>query len=204
MRILVTAFDPFGGDSANVSEMVLNALPDKVGEVIIDKLLVNTIYIECGKKAFAEAVKNGDCAVLAMGQAGGRNGVSMEAVAINYALASIADNNGLTLRGEKLYNEEKSAYFSTLPVKEIVEAIEKKGFKSFLSCSAGGFVCNSMLYTLLMLAEKEEKDIRCGFMHLPYADVQNKDGFSMTIDELVESVIEAVRVIESNIERNNV
>lgn len=195
MNILVTAFDPFGGDDTNSSEIVLNLLPEKIENAIINKMVVPTVYIECGKAAYDEAVKNDCDVIIALGQAGGSEAIRVETVGINYALANLADNRGRTIYGEKLFPEGEGAYFSNLPVKSIEKNIASLGFKCNLSVSAGGFVCNSMLYTLLKKANEEKKNIKCGFIHLPYCESQKKAGFSMKESDIALCVTKAIETV---------
>ncbi len=198
MRILVTAFDPFGGDDTNSSLMVLNALKDKIGDVDITKLEIPTVYGDCAVKAWEKAKEIKADAILSLGQAGGRTKVSVEAIGINFACADLADNNGVKKDGEKLFDVGENALFSTLPVKEMAKTAE-----GYVSVSAGGFVCNSLLYTLLKNAKEENENIKAGFVHLPYAKTQGKEGFSMSLEKMVECVELMIGVIESNSERND-
>ncbi len=204
MKILVTAFDPFGGDDTNSSELVLNLLPDEIENVIIKKMVVPTVYKECAFTAFNEAVKENCDVIISLGQAGGRDHIAVETVAVNYALANLGDNRGTVLNGEKLFDNGENAYFATIPVKEIVSSVRNLGFNANLSISAGGFVCNSMLYTLLKNVDEAKMDIKCGFIHLPYLESQGKSGFCMKDEDVAICVKEALNtVIKYNVERNN-
>ncbi|MGM9551966.1 MAG: pyroglutamyl-peptidase I [Clostridia bacterium] len=204
MRFLITAFDPFGGEDTNSSEIVLNLLPQKVEDVIIDKKVVPTVYNECGNIAFDMAVQNGDCCIIALGQAGKRKEISVEAVGINYALAKMPDNKGRVIYGDKLYKDGKTAYFSTLPVKCIADCIADANFPCQVSSFAGGFVCNSLLYTVLKRADEEKRDIRCVFIHLPYAEDNGNGDFFIKKEDLAFCITEAVKCIRKFIiERNN-
>ncbi len=204
MRFLVTAFDPFGGEDTNSSEIVLNLLPQRVEDVIIDKKVVPTVYKECARIAFDYAVENGDDCIIMLGQAGGRKEISVENVGINYALAQMPDNNGNVLLGEKLFEDGKAAYFSTLPVKSIVQSINAIGYPCGESAFAGAFVCNSMLYTVLRRAEMEKKNIKAVFIHLPYCMDKGSSNFFIEKEKLGLCVTEAIKCIRKFIvERNN-
>lgn len=203
-NILITAFDPFGTDETNSSEIVLNLLPQMVDGVIINKMVVPTVYKDCADLAYERAVQSDSFAVIALGQAGRSESIRIETVGINYALAELRDNKGSVLYGERLFENGENAYFSNLPVKMMAESISKIGFASTLSCSAGGFVCNSMLYTLLKKIHENNKSIMCGFIHLPYADIQGKDCFSMKGEDMAQCVTEAIKtVIKYNCERKH-
>lgn len=204
MRILVTAFDPFGGDETNSSLIVLNALNDKIGDIEIDKLMLPTVYGKCAKLAWEKAMEQGDCAIVSLGQAGGRNGISIEAIGINYASASLGDNEGKVIEGEKLFSNGENAYFSTLPVKEIVTALKKRDMDAYISASAGGFVCNSLLYTLLKKADENNLSIPIGFVHLPYEASQRKESFSLKAEDMAAAIEEIITVTGKYIESERI
>lgn len=115
-------------------------------------------------------------AVLCVGQAEGRVGLSMEAVAINLKDALTPDNAGVCYSGEPVVPGGSAAYFATLPVKRIAAAIRRAGVPSRVSYTAGTYVCNCLMYQLLSLAETQYSGILGGFLHLPYACEQQLDG----------------------------
>lgn len=194
-KILVTAFDPFGGDDTNASMKVLEALPDEINDIKIEKLTVPTVYSICAERAWQEAKAKDVSAILAMGQAGGRDAITPEKKALNKADAAIADNRGVILNGVKLEEGGKDEYFSTLPVEKMSEAARCAGYPSYVSMSAGLFVCNSMLYGLLKRAEDENSSVRCAFLHLPFAKEQGKDAFSMEAGDMARCVEEIIKSI---------
>ena len=198
MKILVTAFDPFGGIDTNSSMMVLEKLSQEVDGIELKKLIIPTVYTECARIAWDEAVSFGADAILSLGQAGGRGCITVEVIGINYAHAKIEDNAGVKMTGEKLFENGEAALFSTLPVREMVEAVNKIGFEADLSVSAGGFVCNSLLYTLLKNAKESGKDIAVGFVHLPFEISQGKDSFSMKKEDMCLCVEEMIKTIKNS------
>lgn len=198
MKILVTAFDPFGGMDTNSSMMVLEMLKDRVDDVEIKKLIIPTVYTESAHVAWEEAVRENVDAVLSLGMAGGRGCITVEVIGINYAHAKIGDNQGVKRCGEKLFEDGEAALFSTLPVKDMVESVKRCGFEADLSVSAGGFVCNSLLYTLLKNAKNEKKSIRVGFVHLPYEVSQGKESFSMKAEDMALCVEEMIKAIKNS------
>lgn len=195
MRVLVTAFNPFGKLDTNSSMMVLDKMKDTIDSIEIEKLIVPTVYTECARIAWEKAMEIGADAILCLGQAGGRSSITVEVIGINYALAKLADNNGCLIQGDKLCDGGEAAIFSTVPVKEMVSAVKKIGFDAELSISAGGFVCNSMLYTLLKKAKDNELNIPIGFVHLPYEKNQGMEGFSMNAFDMCLCVEEMIKVI---------
>ena len=172
MRILVTGFDPFGGESINPSMEAVKRLPEKIGNAGILKVELPTSFARATEKIQnAIDTYRPDC-VLCVGQAGGRHGVSVERVAINLADASIVDNDGELRHDMPLVKEGKNAYFATLPVGKMVEAVRGKGIPACISLSAGAFVCNSVFYTCLHHCEKMGYGAKCGFVHIPYIPEQ--------------------------------
>lgn len=165
MKILFTGFDPFGGENVNPSWEAVKLLPDSIGRAEIEKLLLPTVF---GLAAETLAEKLEQClpdAVICVGQAAGRAGVSIERVAVNLRDASIPDNAGNQPTDEPVCSGGPDAYFSTLPVKKMVQAMKNAGIPASLSLSAGSFVCNDVMYSLLRLTE--DRGIPAGFIHVP-------------------------------------
>ena len=170
--ILVTGFEPFGGEAVNPSAQVARALHGRR----IGGAAVVGIVLPC---AFGEAVHmlrdalatHRPQLVLALGQAGGRCDLSLERVAINIDDARIADNRGAQPIDEPVVADGPAAYFTTLPVKAIVAALRQAGYPASLSHSAGAFVCNHVFYGL-QHALAGQAGVRSGFMHLPYLPEQ--------------------------------
>ena len=198
MKVLVTAFDPFGGDDTNSSMMTLERLGDELDGIIIKKLIIPTVFTEAARIVWDEAKKAEADVILSLGQAGGRSAVTVEVIGINYAYAKIEDNARVLKNGEKLFKEGEAAYFSTLPVKEMVESVKKCGFNAEISTSAGAFVCNSLLYTLLKNSKDENRDIKIGFVHLPYEIGQGKEYFSMKAEDMCLCVEEMIKTIKNS------
>ena len=167
MTILLTAFAPFGGEDVNASQEALEALPDRVYGARLEKLLLPTVFRASGEQAVAAAERIRPELILSLGQAGGRKALTPERVAINMMDARIPDNAGFRPADRPVVPGGPAAYFSTLPVKRMAEAIQGAGVPAQISCSAGTFVCNSLMYTLLHWASLHAPETRCGFLHLP-------------------------------------
>ena len=167
MTILLTAFDPFGGEDVNASQEALEALPDRVAGAELIKLLLPTVFRAAGEQALEAAERTGPDFILSLGQAAGRRALTPERVAVNLMDARIPDNAGFQPTDEPVVPGGPTAYFSTLPVKAMVRAMEAAGVPAQLSLSAGTFVCNSLMYTLLHWAAVKAPEVRCGFLHLP-------------------------------------
>ncbi len=167
--ILLTGFDPFGADAVNPSWEALALLPDQVEGVRLVKRRLPVAYDRVAG-LLAQAVEEvRPDAVLCVGQAGGRTGLTPELAALNWRDAALADNDGVRYDGVPICPDGPAAYFATVPVKEMVAAIQAAGIPAALSCSAGTYVCNSTLYHLLRLLEARYPTVEGGFLHVPYA-----------------------------------
>ena len=168
MTILITAFEPFGGEDRNPSLEALQRLPEFIGGVRIQKLALPTAFYEAPKQAIAALDAHRPDAVVCLGQAGGRAGITIERVAINVDDARIPDNLGQQPVDEPIAKEGPAAYFCTLPIKKILAAIQNAGLPANISDSAGTYVCNHLVYALLHHAATQGLDICIGFIHLPF------------------------------------
>ena len=127
-----------------------------------------------------------------LGQAGGNNVVTPELVGINLRNAPIPDNDGNAPIDEPIINGGKTAFFSTLPVRKIAVAIENSGVPARVSYSAGAYVCNDVLYTLL--ARYENSKTAVGFIHVPYCKEQNKEP-SLPLNDIVKALTAAINAL---------
>ena len=169
MKILITGFDPFGGESVNPACEAVKLLPDTIAEAEIIKLQVPTRFALSGTVLEAAVNEHRPDAVICVGQAGGRSAITPERVAINLADASIPDNAGDQPVDEPIRKDGAPAYFTSLPVKAMVQKMRAAGIPAALSYTAGSFVCNSLMYTLLYLIDRQYPAMRGGFIHVPYA-----------------------------------
>lgn len=172
MKLLVTAFDPFGGEAVNPALEAVKLVPDQVAGAQIIKLEVPTVFgqsIQTLKQAMQEHRPD---AVLCIGQAGGRFDITPERVAINLDDARIKDNQGNQPIDQAIREGAPPAYFATLPIKAMVEAIREAGLPASVSNSAGTFVCNHLMFGLLDLIATQFPGTRGGFMHVPFIPEQ--------------------------------
>lgn len=168
MKILVTGFDPFGGESINPAYEAVKLLPEQIEGAEIIKLEIPTEFRR-SIQVIEEAVKKEQPdAVVSVGQAGGRAEITPEWVAINLAEARIPDNAGEQPQEEALESDGPAAYFSTLPVKQIVKNVQDCGLPCRISYTAGTYVCNSVMYRTLHMAAKIRPELLAGFIHVPY------------------------------------
>ena len=169
MKILVTGFDPFGGETVNPAYEAVKLLPDTIAGAQIIKLQVPTRFALSGTVLEAAVNEHRPDAVICVGQAGGRSAITPERVAINLADASTPDNAGDQPVDEPIRKDGAPAYFTSLPVKAMVQRMRDAGIPAAVSYTAGTYVCNYLLYTLLYLIDKKYPNVRGGFIHVPYA-----------------------------------
>lgn len=172
MKILITAFDPFGGDIVNPALEAVKLMKDQIEGAEIVKLEIPTVFHKSIDKIKEAILSEKPDVVLSVGQAGGRFEVTPERVAINVDDARIADNEGNQPLDRAIFEDGEPAYFATLPVKAMVQAIRAIGLPSSLSNTAGTFVCNHVMYGVLYHISKMGKDIRAGFIHVPFTPEQ--------------------------------
>lgn len=172
MKILITAFDPFGGDLINPALEAVKLMKDEIAGARIVKLMVPTVFRKSIEKTIEAIEKENPDVVLNIGQAGGRFDITPERVAINVDDARIKDNEGNQPIDIPIYEDGAPAYFATIPVKAIVREIKEGGLPASLSNSAGTFVCNHLMYGVLHHIAKSGKNIRAGFIHVPFTPEQ--------------------------------
>lgn len=194
MKIIVTGFDPFGGEKINPSIECVKALPEIEGVELI-RLELPTVFNESAKRLNEVINDVKPDAVLSVGQAGGRPGITMERIAINVDDARIPDNISQQPIDEEIQVEGEAAYFSTLPIKRIVKAIREAGIPAEVSNTAGTFVCNHIMYQALFAATKADKPFKAGFMHIPFIPEQTADKPSLPLEESTKALQIAIETI---------
>ena len=197
MKILVTGFDPFGGQSINPAYEAVRLLLDRIGEATIIKAQIPTIYGQ-GADLLEQLLKTYEPdSVLLVGQAGGRDAICAERVAINVQDASIADNAGNQPVDQPVVPGGPAAYFATIPIKEIMHRIKEAGIPCRISDSAGTFVCNDLMYRLLHYIDTKKPAMTGGFIHVPYLPEQVPTGKapSMELDVIVRALTVTLETI---------
>lgn len=172
MKLLLTAFDPFGGEPINPALEAVKLVADEVSGVQVVKLEVPTVFGKSIKTVAAAIEREKPDAVLCIGQAGGRYDMTPERVAINMDDARIKDNEGNQPIDQPIFEDGAPAYFTTLPIKAMVQAIRKAGVPASVSNTAGTFVCNHLMYGVLYTLAKSYPGVRGGFMHVPFVPSQ--------------------------------
>lgn len=200
--ILLTGFEPFGGDSVNASWLAVQ----RAAELLrAEGQRVVPVELPC---VFGESAKLLDEAigeyrpkvVLSVGLAGGRSRLSLERVAINCDDARIPDNKGQRPIDQEVVPGGPAAYFSTLPIKAALRNLQIEGIGAEVSQTAGTYVCNHVFYALMhSLATKD--GIRGGFVHVPYALEQlpsGNDSPSMPVETMAAGLAVVVRTTIQN------
>ena len=198
MKILVTGFDPFGGEQVNPALEAVKSLPSVIHGAEIRWVEIPTIFYKSAEVLEAEINRYHPDVVLCIGQAGGRASLTPERVAINQDDARIPDNQGNQPIDTPIRLDGEAAYFSTLPIKAMVQAIKEEGLPATVSNTAGTFVCNHLMYQALYLADKKFSHMRAGFMHIPYMTEQviNKPNTaSMNLTDIVRGIEAAIGAI---------
>ena len=187
-KLLITGFDAFGKAAINPSWEAVKLLPDTIADFEVHKLEIPTVFGLATEKVLEKAREINPDVILCVGQAGGRDAVTPERIGVNIRDAKIPDNTGNQPVGEFVAEDGPAAYFSTVPVMKMAAAIQAKGLPGMVSNSAGAFVCNDTLYSLLH--HYAGTATRVGFIHVPYLPEQGTP--SMALPDLVAALTAAI------------
>lgn len=199
MKVMITGFDPFGGENTNPAYESIKLMGAIQGVDLI-KLELPTVFhdskevLEAGIKAHSP-----DC-VICVGQAGGRSHISIERVAINLDDGRIPDNKGQQPIDEAIVADGPAAYFSNLPIKAMVEALKEAGIPGMISNSAGTYVCNHIMYQLMHLIATKYPEIKGGFIHVPFCEsqvVNRPNVASMNLESISKGLMVCVETAAS-------
>ena len=194
-KLLITGFDPFGGETVNPAWEAVKRLPDTVGAWTLAKMEIPTVFGLAAQKVLEAAQSVQPDVILCIGQAGGRKAITPEMVGINLRHARITDNAGNQPQDEPVAQDGPAAYFATVPVRAMTAAIKAAGLEAAVSYSAGTFVCNDTLYTLLHRYNGTE--VRAGFVHVPFLPEQAKEGVpSMPLEDITRGLEKMIEAIE--------
>ena len=192
MKILLTGFEPFGKATLNPSGEIVKQIR---GENIVTAILP-VAYAQSAEQLLSLIEEHNPDVVICLGQAEGRTHITPEKVAINLDDARLADNEGVLRSDVKILEDGPAAYFSTLPVKDMVEAMKAQGIPAVVSLSAGAFLCNHVFY----VAQNKfaGTKVRSGFVHVPLMDSQGPEfpGLpTMPLDQMVTAVRAMLEVL---------
>jgi pyroglutamyl-peptidase len=192
-KLLITGFDPFGGAAVNPSWLAVERLRSQVGAFEVHKRMIPTVFGAAAEAVLEEAEKVQPDVILCVGQAGGREAVTPERIAVNIRDARIPDNAGNQPRGEFVVPEGPAAYFATVPVEKMAESIRQAGIPATVSNSAGAFVCNDVMYTLLH--HYAGTAVEVGFIHVPYIPEQGNP--NLPLEKIVMALERAIAAMET-------
>lgn len=194
MKVLITGFSPFGGETINPALKAVMLLPDTIGGAEVIKAELPVVFFKGAQVLEELIIAHRPEVVICVGQAGGRAAISVERVAINLQDARIADNEGNTPVDGPIKADGKEAYFSNLPTRAMVQALREQGIPAVLSYSAGTYVCNDVMYHLLYWIEKRWQDMRGGFIHVPYCLAQTAKMASPPPSMALEAIARALEI----------
>lgn len=192
-KLLITGFDPFDGGTVNPSWEAVRLLPDQIGGYELCKLPLPTLYETAPALLLEKAEKIQPHVILSVGLAGGRDAVTPERIAVNIRDAKIADNAGVFHNGQRIDPSGDAAYFSTVPVETMAQAIRNAGIPGTVSNTAGTFVCNDVLYS--MLRHYHGTAVRCGFIHVPRLPEQGSP--NLPLEQTVRALTAAIEALDS-------
>ena len=189
--VLLVGFEPFDGDDVNPSQRIAAALDGEsiAGHTIVGRALP-TEFARAGAMLEDLIDRHTPSLVLAIGQAGGRHGMSIERVAINVIDARIPDNAGDQPVDAPVIDGAPNAYFSSLPIKAMLRALREAQIPAAISNTAGTFVCNQVFYLLAHLIATRHPSLRGGFVHVPYLPEQaarHGDAPSLPLETMIEA-----------------
>ena len=184
-KMLISYFEPFGGESINASMEAVLRLPDTVGDWSLTKCRVPVVFGACAVPVLHAIEKETYDAVLLIGQASGRKAVTPEMFAHNLRFARIPDNAGQTPADEPIA-DGPTALCAAADVRKIAQAIQDTGIPAQVSYSAGAYVCNDLYYQILHYNQEKDARLAVCFIHVPSA----ADGF--TYEELSAAVKAAI------------
>ncbi len=167
MKILVTGFDPFGGESVNAASETVRRLPDAIAGAEIIRLEIPTVRYR-SLQVIEEAICRHDPdVILSIGQAAGRADITVERIGINVDDYSIPDNEGNQVTDQPVIADGPDAYLVKVPVRAMVERIRSRSIPASISNSAGTFVCNHVIYGVCHLIATKYPGRQSGFLHIP-------------------------------------
>lgn len=196
MKILLAAFDPFGGEKINPALEAVKQVAEVIEGYSVSKREIPTVFHRSIEVLTEQINEEQPEIILVVGQAGGRSEISIERVGINIDDARIPDNQGNQPIDEKIKDTGPAAYFSNLPIKAMAEEIRREGIPAGVSNTAGTFVCNHILYGLMHHMHTNNTGSRGGFIHVPFipSQVTDKKGQpSMALRDMVKAIESALR-----------
>ena len=185
-QLLVTCFEPFGGEATNASAQAAALLPERIGVWTLVKQELPVVFALAAEKCCARIDELGPDAVLMLGQAAGREAVTPELAARNVRWARIPDNAGNEPKGEPVIPGGEDAFFATLPVEAMTEAIRAAGLPGALSATAGLYVCNDLYYSVLH--RLRGTGTPAAFVHVPSAETLSPEQSARALEAAITAL----------------
>ena len=198
MKLLITGFDPFGGEKTNPAIEAVKRLPAAIAGATVVPLEIPTVFGTCAEVVRQAIITEQPDVVLSVGQAGGRSALTPELIAINLDDGRIPDNAGFQPVDQPIQPNGPAAYFTQLPVKAMAQAIRQAGLPSHVSTTAGTYVCNHIMYEVQHLRATEFPQLQAGFIHIPFLPeqvVQRSGVPSLSLTDDVRGLTAAIRAI---------
>ncbi len=203
MKIIITGFAPFGGEKINPSYEAIKLLPDEINGCQLIKFEMPVSYDACRTILDWMIPLHKPDGVICLGQARGRTAITPEFVAINLKHSITPDNSGISYLDKSVIPDGPAAYFTTLPVRQMVNDLHAANLPGFVSYSAGTYVCNCLMYHLMHILKTQHPHIKGGFIHVPYSKEQlnNKSlpYYSMEISDIAKGVEICLRTLITSI-----
>ncbi|KRN04352.1 pyroglutamyl-peptidase I [Holzapfeliella floricola] len=202
MKILVTAFESFGENTINASAEALKNLPSQIGNNKIEKVTLPTVFKKATDVLVTFLNRYQPDVVVSIGEAGGRSEITVERVAINIDDARLPDNDNQVPIQKLIREDGDDGYFSTLPLKDIVEAVRMTKIPASISNTAGTYVCNHVMYEALYWSKRQSKNVQSGFIHVPYLPLEvvqsGRNLPSLSLDLITCAIETAIKTIIKN------
>ena len=189
-KLLITGFEPFGGGTVNPAWEAVKQLPEQVGDFMLCKLSIPTVFGKAAAMVLEKAAEFQPDVILCVGLAGGRDAVTPERIAVNIRDARIPDNKGFHPKDQRVAADGPAAYFATVPVEKMAQAIRDTQIPSSVSNTAGTYVCNDTLY--ILLHHFAGTDTKAGFIHVPYLPEQGSP--SLPLEQTAAALRAAIEV----------
>ncbi|MCK9191663.1 MAG: pyroglutamyl-peptidase I [Sphaerochaetaceae bacterium] len=201
MKILVTGFDPFGGEKINPAIESVKLLPHKISGCEVVKLEIPTVVFKSLKLIDETIAREKPDFVLSIGQAGGRADITVERIGINCDDCRITDNEGNQPIDTKVFEDGPDAYFVNLPIKAMVKNIQDANIPASVSNTAGTFICNHVCYGVRHICTTKYPKVKSGFIHIPFLPEQvidKRNMPSMELNTMVNAITKAIEAIVNN------
>lgn len=202
LKILISGFEPFGGDAVNPTSELMEALTqEKVEGAELKTLLLPVHFDECADLLIAEMQAYKPDVVIACGLAKGRTAITPERIAVNVKdipPSSYADNQGQRPVDEPISEGSPDGLFSNLPIRSMVNELTAAGIPAAVSNTAGTYICNNTMYRVLDWIRIEQLPIRAGFVHFPASTemaVQQPSVPSLPISMMLDGLRVMIRTV---------